>query len=152
MPVTPTFSFVGYWVWSKGMTLINYFLLITSSLGCTQAICVFIGVSPLHLYFISLFFRYNNFLSKHHHLLTYFVDNAFQHLWVHNVNKEVFINSKKILANGWTMVRLQQCSLNFYSYKLHNLYYYCHITKLPTTILSTSKLLPSIFDVVNKRN
>jgi len=50
------------------------------------------------------------------------------------------------------MVKLQQCSLNFYSSKLHSLYYYCHITKLPTTILSTSKLLPSIFDVVNKKN
>jgi hypothetical protein len=41
--------------------------------------------------------------------------------------------TKETLANGWTMVRPLQCSLNFYKYKLHNLYYWCHITKCQIT-------------------
>jgi hypothetical protein len=60
-------------------------------------------------------------------------DNAYQHLWVHNVNMEVIINNKKTLANGWMMVRLPQCSLSFYNCKSHNLYCCCHITRCQIT-------------------
>jgi hypothetical protein len=51
------------------------------------------------------------------------------------------------------MVRLPQCNWSFYSCKLHN--FYCAITlldaKLPTTMLSTFELLPTIFDVFKSK-
>ncbi len=127
----PTLFFVGCQVWSKGITSISCFLLVARTLGCTQSMCVFIGITPLHLYFISPFLIIEQFSFKTFSLA--FSNLQIMHLWVHNVNKEVIINSKKTLANWWTMVRLPPCSFNFYSYKLHSFYYYCHITKCQIT-------------------
>jgi len=71
------------------------------------------------------------------------IDNAFQNMWVHNVNMKDIINNVKIIVIRWVMVRLPQCNLNFYNCELHYLYC-CHINRFDKHIFNIWQAIDNI--------
>jgi len=133
--VTLTLFFIGCWIWSDGITLVSCFFLVPSNLRCAQSMCVFIGITPLHLlYFISPFLIIEQFSIKTFSLA--YLDLQIMHLNICGFTmstRRLSLTTKKTPTNGWVMVKLPQCNLSFYSCKLHNLYYCCHMTRCQIT-------------------
>jgi hypothetical protein len=103
LPIIPTLFFVGYKILFKGINSRSYFLLATNNLGCAQSMCVLVYRNrPITLVVFYKLSFYNKITFNQNIFICLFrlVNNASQHLWVHNVNKEVIINNKKTPTNG----------------------------------------------------